>query len=187
MSGRRVDRLVGIYHANGTLWGEFSYWVKARVGGAHCSLCDITHGSVREKPEWQTCKASLPVPMVTLHLDERDEALAAFTDGRTPCVVAETTEGFVLVVDDAENSVFAWLRKSPGERPVAVLCNMTPAFRAGYRVPLPHEGKWREVLNSDAAEYGGSGKGNLGTVEAKGGVADAVLPPLATVMLEWEG
>ncbi|MCB2072558.1 MAG: 1,4-alpha-glucan branching protein GlgB [Novosphingobium sp.] len=97
-------------------------------------------------------------------------------------------EGFEwLVVDDAENSVFAWLRKSPGERPVAVLCNMTPAFRAGYRVPLPHEGKWREVLNSDAAEYGGSGKGNLGTVEAKGGVADAVLPPLATVMLEWEG
>ena len=102
MSGRRVDRLIGIYQANGTLWGELSYWVKARVGGAHCSLCDITHGSVREKPEWQTCRASLPVPMVTLHLDERDEALAAFTDGRTPCVVAETTEGFVLVVDDAE-------------------------------------------------------------------------------------
>lgn len=92
-----------------------------------------------------------------------------------------------LIVDDADNSVFAWLRKAPGTRPVAVVANMTPAMHGDYRLPLPHDGTWREVLNSDAAAYGGSGQGNLGTVTAEGGSARIVLPPLATIMLEWEG
>jgi 1,4-alpha-glucan branching enzyme len=92
-----------------------------------------------------------------------------------------------LIVDDADNSVFAWLRKAPGASPVAVIANMTPATHDHYRLPLPHDGVWREVLNSDAAIYGGSGKGNLGRVTAKDGVAQVVLPPLATVMLEHEG
>ncbi len=62
--------------------------------------------------------------------------------------------------------------------------------RDDYRLPLPLAGAWREILNTDAADYGGSGKGNVGRVEArardKGGGAEAVLvlPPLATVMLE---
>ena len=92
-----------------------------------------------------------------------------------------------LVVDDAENSVFAWLRKAPGARPVAVVSNMTPALRTGYRLPLPHDGVWREVLNSDAETYGGSGQGNLGLVRAEQGAAHVTLPPLATIMLEFEG
>ena len=92
-----------------------------------------------------------------------------------------------LVVDDADNSVFAWLRKAPGARPLAVVSNMTPAMHGGYRLPLPHDGAWREVLNSDAAAYGGSGQGNLGRVTAEGGSARIALPPLATIMLEWEG
>lgn len=98
--GRRVLRLVGVYHASGTPWGELSYWLAARVGGAHCALCDITHGTVREKVEWKRCRAALPVPLETVHLDERDDELRAFTDGRTPCVVAETPGGLVLLVDD---------------------------------------------------------------------------------------
>ena len=97
-------------------------------------------------------------------------------------------EGFEwLVVDDAANSVFAWLRKAPGERPLAVICNMTPAFHGDYVLKLPHDGTWREVLNSDAPIYGGSGKGNLGMVRAEHGRARLVLPPLATLMLEFEG
>lgn len=100
--GTRVLRLVGVYHAPGTLWGELSYWLKARVGGAHCALCDITHGSVREKAEWKQCKTQLPVLFETVHLDERDDELRSFTDGRTPCVVAETTSGLVMLVDDDE-------------------------------------------------------------------------------------
>ncbi len=99
-------------------------------------------------------------------------------------------EGFSwLIVDDAVNSVFAWLRKAPGVPPVAVVSNFTPVPREDYRVPLPHAGRWREIVNTDAAEYGGSGKGNGGLVEARpeGGaaVATLLLPPLATLMLEF--
>jgi len=97
-------------------------------------------------------------------------------------------EGFEwLIGDDSQNSVFAWLRKAPGEKPIAVICNMTPAFHENYRVPLPHDGEWREILNSDSETFGGSGKGNLGKVTAQSGAAEVVLPPLATIMLEWDG
>ncbi len=96
-------------------------------------------------------------------------------------------EGFEwLVVDDAAASVFAWLRKAPGCSPVAVISNMTPATHAHYRIPLPCDGHWREILNSDAEVYGGSGKGNLGSVTAEGGAAIIVLPPLSTIMLEFK-
>jgi len=96
-------------------------------------------------------------------------------------------EGFEwLIVDDAANSVFAWLRKAPGAAPVAIIANMTPTVHEGYAVPLPREGRWREVLNSDAAAYGGSGMGNLGGVTARDGRAILTLPPLATIMLHAE-
>lgn len=99
-------------------------------------------------------------------------------------------EGFEwLIVDDAKNSVFAWLRKAPGGAPIAVISNFTPVPRDNYRVPLPQAGKWREIFNSDALVYGGSGKGNSGMVTASqadggGAAATLLLPPLATVMLE---
>ena len=97
-------------------------------------------------------------------------------------------EGFEwLVADDAQASVFAWLRKAPGAPPIAVVSNFTPQVHDSYRLPLPHDGVWREVLNSDAAIYGGSGQGNMGIVTARAGAAQVVLPPLATVMFEFEG
>ena len=97
-------------------------------------------------------------------------------------------EGFEWLIDgDAENSVFAWMRRAPGAPPVAVIVNMTPVARMPYRVPLPLEGRWRELINSDAQDYWGSGLGNLGGVVAAAGYADVTLPPLATVMLEFEG
>jgi 1,4-alpha-glucan branching enzyme len=97
-------------------------------------------------------------------------------------------EGFEwLIADDAINSVFAWLRKAPGAAPVAVVVNMTPALRDGYSLPLPHDGQWREILNSDAGGYGGSGAGNMGMATAEGGAAVITLPPLATIMLEYIG
>jgi 1,4-alpha-glucan branching enzyme len=108
----------------------------------------------------------------------------------TPALHARDCEGEGfdwLVVDDASNSIFAWLRKAPDARPVAVVSNMTPTLHRNYRLPLPHDGSWREVLNSDAEVYGGSGQGNLGRVTAQYGAAQITVPPLATIMLEWEG
>jgi len=101
-------------------------------------------------------------------------------------------EGFRwLAVDDAENSVFAWLRKGgAGAPPVAVVANFTPVCREGYRLGLPHTGRWREILNTDAAAYGGSNRGNAGAVSAEpdawhgqGASATITLPPLATLWL----
>jgi 1,4-alpha-glucan branching enzyme len=92
-----------------------------------------------------------------------------------------------LVVNDAAASVFAWLRKAPGVPPVAIVANMTPLPHGHYRLPLPHDGLWREIINTDAAVYGGTGQGNMGAVEAREGGAHVILPPLATIMLEYVG
>lgn len=105
-------------------------------------------------------------------------------------------EGFRWVVtDDKDQSVFVFLRfGAEGDPPVAVACNFTPVVRCGYRIGLPFAGRWREVVNSDAAVYGGSGAGNLGVVHAAllpshglPASADIILPPLATVYFEYEG
>jgi len=97
-------------------------------------------------------------------------------------------EGFTwLVVDDSQNSVFAWLRTAPVGPAIAVVSNMTPAKRESYRLPLPSNGFWREIINTDSPYYGGSGVGNLGRVEVKDGYALVTLPPLATVMFEYAG
>lgn len=95
-----------------------------------------------------------------------------------------------VVVDDAANSVFAWLRQSlDGSPPALVVCNFTPVPRTGYRVGVPHPGVWREMVNTDAGEYGGSGIGNCGQVRAEpeglhGFEASLTLtlPPLATLV-----
>ena len=95
-------------------------------------------------------------------------------------------EGFEwLLANEAETSVFAWVRRAPGANPVAVVCNFTPVPRPDYRLPLPLAGRWREILNTDAAAYGGSGMGNLGAVEADEAGAVITLPPLATLWLEY--
>ncbi|SIQ25665.1 1,4-alpha-glucan branching enzyme [Rhizobium sp. RU33A] len=101
-------------------------------------------------------------------------------------------EGFEWIVgDDQDNSVFAWLRKAPGEKPIAVICNLTPNYHERYELSLPAAGRWREILNTDAEIYGGSGKGNGGRVEAHAtgsgwAKAGVTLPPLAVIMLELE-
>jgi 1,4-alpha-glucan branching enzyme len=99
-----------------------------------------------------------------------------------------------IVVDDAEQSVFVWMRQgAPHDPPVVIACNFTPVPRHGYRVGLPRAGRWREALNSDAREYGGSGIGNAGGVDAVAAPshglpasADLTLPPLAAVFLVFD-
>ncbi|MEZ5811354.1 MAG: 1,4-alpha-glucan branching protein GlgB [Rhizobiaceae bacterium] len=95
------------------------------------------------------------------------------------------TEGFEwLIADDRDNSVYAWQRKAPNASPVVVVSNFTPVVRQAYRVPMPSDGRWKEILNSDAATYGGTGAGNGGAVVAADGQATMTLPPLATLMFE---
>ena len=104
-------------------------------------------------------------------------------------------EGFEwLVGDDAASSVIVFLRKGrePGST-VLVACNFTPLPRENYLVGVPAGGHWRELLNSDAADYGGAGWGNLGRVTAaplawrgQPSSISLTLPPLATIILKHE-
>nr|WP_040671851.1 1,4-alpha-glucan branching protein GlgB [Rhodobacter sp. SW2] len=94
-----------------------------------------------------------------------------------------------LEANDAEHSVFAYARKGHvGDPMVAVALNMTPVERR-YRLGFPAPGQWDEVLNTDAAAYGGENRGNMGGVvtEAKpwhGQPQSALvtLPPLSAVI-----
>lgn len=101
---RRVVRLVGVYDADGTLRGELAYWVGARLGRTHCALCDITHGLARQRPEWKTCRAGLPVPFDTYHRNDQPQDVAAASGRVTPIVLAETDEGFVVLLGPQELS-----------------------------------------------------------------------------------
>ena len=99
-----------------------------------------------------------------------------------------------LVSEDAQNSVFAFVRRGRSGPPVAVVLNLTPEPLAGYRLGLPGGGVWREALNSDASTYGGSNFGNGGTVHADGPSmhnqprsAQINLPPLGAIILIHEG
>ncbi|HZP78188.1 MAG TPA: 1,4-alpha-glucan branching protein GlgB [Pseudolabrys sp.] len=93
-----------------------------------------------------------------------------------------------LVADDANQSIFAWLRKgSDPKSRCLVAVNFTPEARHDYRIRVPFAGNWREVLNTDAAAYGGGNVGNAGTVSAvvtrDSPELHLVLPPLAAVFL----
>ncbi len=99
---QRIVRLVGVYDADSTLRGELAYWVGARLGRRHCSLCDITHGSLRQRPEWKVCQAALPTPFETYHRNDQPAAVRVVANGQAPVVVAETTGGNVLVLAPEE-------------------------------------------------------------------------------------
>lgn len=89
--GRRIQRLVGVYDAEGTMRGELTYWVGARLGRSHCALCDITHGLARERSEWKACQAGLPVPFDVYHRNDQPDAIRVATSNVVPVVVAKPT------------------------------------------------------------------------------------------------
>lgn len=100
--GDRVLRLVGVYDAEGTLRGELTYWVGARLGRAHCSLCDITHGTFRERADWKRCRDGMPVGFDTYHLDDQPTAVRDASEGSAPVVLAETAVGYVVLLGPSE-------------------------------------------------------------------------------------
>lgn len=79
-----------------------------------------------------------------------------------------SSAGFEWVaLDDSDSSVISFLRYSADRKEVfLVVGHFTPAVRHGYAVGVTLPGKWREVVNSDAVEYGGRGEGNMGEVVA---------------------
>jgi len=98
-------------------------------------------------------------------------------------------------MSDWENSIISFIRKGKTTKEITlVVCNMTPVPRVGYNIGVPREGFWRELLNSDGAEYGGSGMGNSGGVEAaripthgRPWSLSLTLPPLGVLFFKSEG
>src|SRR4051794_34658719 len=101
-------------------------------------------------------------------------------------------DGFEWIdANDNEACAVSYLRKDQGGGAMAVVCNFTPVVRQGYLVGVPVEGFWREVLNTDAESYGGSGVGNMGGVDTlpfgthgRDHAISLTLPPLAAVVLK---
>ncbi|RUS63682.1 1,4-alpha-glucan branching protein GlgB [Pseudorhodobacter sp. E13] len=113
---------------------------------------------------------------------------------RTPALYLHDSrpEGFDWIsAEDADGSTYAFVRKGKaGDAPVVVACNFTPVERR-LRLGLPGPGPWAEVLNTDAAIYGGGNRGNMGGVEAEAvpshnqpHSAMITLPPLATLFFQ---
>jgi 1,4-alpha-glucan branching enzyme len=96
-----------------------------------------------------------------------------------------------LDANDVARNVIAFVRLAEGgRRPVVCVANLSPVPREHYRVGLPHGGRWRELLNTDAGAYGGSNMGNYGGVEAEDASwqgqpcsAEITLPPLSVLWL----
>jgi 1,4-alpha-glucan branching enzyme len=102
-------------------------------------------------------------------------------------------QGFAWIdCHDAQNSVLVFERKGDGDEALVVVLNFTPVPRHGYRIGVPAAGLYREVHNSDAVEYGGSGVGN-GAVRLeteprpwmdRAQSMAVTLPPLAGILLQ---
>jgi 1,4-alpha-glucan branching enzyme len=104
-------------------------------------------------------------------------------------------EGFEWIdFHDVEQSVLSFLRRGTASgRELVFVCNFTPVPRHQYRVGLPGAGRYREMLNSDASDYGGSGLGNAGGVDSEPVPAQGrehsaclTLPPLSLLVLRRE-
>ena len=114
----------------------------------------------------------------------------------TPALWSRDTDptGFQWIdANDAANNVFSFVRWAPDGSALACVANFAAVPHEGHRIGLPYAGTWREVLNSDADTYLGSGVGNMGVVQATdepshGHPASATLrvPPLGTVWLTHE-
>ncbi len=100
--------------------------------------------------------------------------------------------GFEWLMTDAEQSTVSWFRRDLLHREaLLVICNFTPVVRRNYRLGVRRGGWWREMLNSDAKEYGGSGQGNFGgtstapfSCHGRSSTLAVTLPPLATVVFK---
>ena len=100
-STNRVHRLTAVYNADGGLRGDLAYVYGKLRGTTECALCDITHrgGGLRRNREWDQMVCNLDVPVDVVHLNERSTEVMEASAERTPCVLAHTDAGVVMLLD----------------------------------------------------------------------------------------
>jgi hypothetical protein len=96
------QRIVGIYDADSTLWGEVSYWIGARLGRRHCSLCDVTHGMFTKKRSWDDCAAQLSHPFVTYHRNDMPDHLRPIVGNSFPVIVFDDVRQPRILLTDSD-------------------------------------------------------------------------------------
>ena len=113
-----ITEFIGVYDADSTLIGEVSYWIGARLGRTHCSLCELTHGLFTQKTEWKNCSMNLSVPFTTYHRNDAPDEITECAAGMYPVVIARSPEGLSVILDRVglesfgrdTNRFGAWLR-----------------------------------------------------------------------------
>lgn len=151
-------------------FGQWREWSEARELDWHLLAEPAHQGMRRLAADLNRLYRDLPA------LHEQDFSAAGFT---------------WIDCHDSEQSVLCWLRRAHDGRFVIAALNFTPVPRHGYRIGVPQAGRYREILNSDSAWYGGSNLGNGGLLEAAAenwrewpASLAVTLPPLAAVVLQ---
>jgi hypothetical protein len=101
-SSSQFTEFIGVYNAESTVLGEVSYWIGARLGLRHCSLCDITHGLFTRRADWKECESALPIPFSTYHINDAPADVTQAANGRYPIVLGRNQSGIHLVLDADE-------------------------------------------------------------------------------------
>lgn len=151
--------------------------------------------------QWQEWNHNVSLDWDALHGDKQRGLQALVRDLNliyrdTPALYRRDCDpsGFRWIANDPQRSTICFARfGDEGDAPVVVVCNFTPVEQQGFRLGVPAAGRWAEVMNSDAAIYGGGDRGNAGgvTSEAKewDGLPNSIaitLPPLATLIFRLE-
>jgi 1,4-alpha-glucan branching enzyme len=152
-------------------------------------------GEFAQESEWAEAR-SLDWTLLDLPVHAGTHRLVRDLNGAyraTPALYTEDFEpaGFSWIdANDADDNVLSFLRFAPDGSVLACIANFAGVPHYGYRIGLPHTGTWRELINTDAETYGGSGVGNYGAVEAvpeehhaRPASATLNLPPLGVLWL----
>ena len=99
-----MDKLYGVYNADGGIIGELSYVIGKIRGKVHCALCDITHKGISKKKEWKSLERKIDIPFELVHLNEQKKEFEEYTAGKSPCVVGEKNGDLVYSVNCVRNS-----------------------------------------------------------------------------------
>ena len=129
------SEFIGVYNAESTVLGEVSYWIGARLGLRHCSLCDITHGLFTKRAEWQECESALHIPFTTFHINDAPTEVSQAAMEDTPLFLAEISLAFTLFLTPMNWKCATALRRNCSTdfsrydaSPCSHACTLRPRF-----------------------------------------------------------
>ena len=111
----QIEELIGVYDADSTLLGEVSYWVGARLGKTHCSLCELTHGLFTKKNQWKECEMNLRVSFWAFHRNDAPADVLECAAGQYPVVLKRVNGQLSIVLTRSDLESFGGDTRRFGE------------------------------------------------------------------------